>query len=40
MTLDFPEPHIWIGDGIAHLDLLDGKAVYARLRDWLAPSAS
>lgn len=36
-TLDFPEAHCWVGDGISHFDLLDSAAVYARLRETLSP---
>lgn len=37
MALSIPESRQWIGYGINHLQLLDHPAVYAQLRQWLAP---
>jgi len=34
--LAFPESRQWIGRGMNHLDLLDNKAVAARMLDWLS----
>lgn len=36
LSLQFSEPHRWIGFGMKHLDLLDSREVYAKLREWLA----
>lgn len=35
--LPFPKTHRWTGYRMHHLDLLDRKDVYAKLREWLAP---
>lgn len=35
LALEFPEDHRWVGEGIAHLDLLSRAEVYAQLRAWL-----
>jgi hypothetical protein len=34
-TLAFPEANCWVGSGMGHFDLLDGREVYGRLRAWL-----
>jgi hypothetical protein len=34
-TLAFPEAHQWIAYGAGHVDLLDHRAVYERIREWL-----
>jgi hypothetical protein len=34
-TLDFPASRRWVGYGMHHLDLLDNRQVYARIRRWL-----
>lgn len=34
--LHIPPSRVWVGRGINHLDLLSSKAVYQRLRRWLA----
>ena len=34
--LGLPEPNTWIGFGIGHLDLLDRKDAYQRIRRWLS----
>ena len=36
LTLRFPESHVWTGEGLMHLDLLDSSAVYDTVRDWLS----
>jgi pimeloyl-ACP methyl ester carboxylesterase len=36
LALTFPESRNWIGYGMNHLDLLNRRAVYARIREWLA----
>ncbi len=36
LALTFPESRQWIGYGMNHLDLLNRRAVYARIREWLA----
>jgi pimeloyl-ACP methyl ester carboxylesterase len=36
-TLDFPAAHVYVGPGLNHFDLLDDAAIYARIRDALAP---
>jgi pimeloyl-ACP methyl ester carboxylesterase len=38
--LHFPPSHTWTASGVHHLDLLGSKAVYGKLRQWLAPSSS
>ena len=35
-SLAFPKSRQWIGYGMNHMDLLDRKAVYARLQHWLS----
>jgi len=40
MTLRLAAERWWIAPGTGHLDLLSSPAVYARLRDWLAPPAA
>ncbi len=35
LTLDFPEPHRWVGFGLGHVDVLGSPAVYDVLRAWL-----
>ena len=35
-ALEFGESHRWISPATTHLDLLDSKAVYAKLLEWLA----
>ncbi len=34
--LSFPESSVWIGYGMGHLDLLDRREVYERIRQWLS----
>lgn len=36
--LHFTKSQQWIGYGMHHLDLLDAKPVYSRIRQWLVPS--
>jgi hypothetical protein len=38
LSLRFPPEHVWIGDGLMHLDLLDSSAVYDTVRAWLSPA--
>ena len=38
LDLAFPEAQRWLALGIGHIDLLGAPAVYAKLRDWLAPA--
>ena len=40
MTLHFAAGRWWIAPDTGHLELLSSPAVYARLRDWLAPRAA
>jgi pimeloyl-ACP methyl ester carboxylesterase len=39
LCLPIPESRMWIGYGMGHLDLLDRREVYERIRDCLAPRA-
>jgi len=39
LALSFPESREWIGYGMNHLDLLSRPDVYARISQWLAPTA-
>lgn len=39
LALTFPESHQWIGYGMNHLDLLSRRAVYARIKRWVASPA-
>jgi pimeloyl-ACP methyl ester carboxylesterase len=38
LDLAFPEAQRWLALGIGHIDLLGAPAVYAKIRDWLAPA--
>ena len=38
-TLALPPDHCWIAAGTGHLELLSSRAVYERVRDWLADQA-
>jgi pimeloyl-ACP methyl ester carboxylesterase len=38
LSLKFDEARVWVADGANHLDLLSRRAVYARIKDWLAAS--
>ena len=38
LALRFPASHVWTGDGLKHLDLLDSSAVYSTVRSWLSES--
>ena len=35
-NLSFPESQQWIGDGMSHFDLLEHRAVYERIYEWIA----
>lgn len=37
LTLAIPDSHRWIAYGMGHLDLLNRKPAYERIRRWLAP---
>jgi pimeloyl-ACP methyl ester carboxylesterase len=38
LALRFPTSHVWTGDGLKHMDLLDSGAVYKTVRAWLSES--
>ena len=38
LSLRFDDARVWVAHGTNHLDLLSRRAVYARIKDWLAAS--
>jgi hypothetical protein len=36
LSLGFDDARLWVAHGTNHLDLLSRRAVYARIKDWLA----